>query len=237
MRKVNLKNLRVNGNRVPQSVWDRVAEIMLPGPEPSEADKKHGKSKSAVLKRIVATDATRRKQALQLCAEFMSADALADAKRAGWIPEAAPKTDGIPRCADGSIDWVARLEGMADYRLSEAERTALFKAHQDGITDPWEKERLMQEARKAAGIVPPPSAIMLCGICSAPATRQLPKGLHTDKLGDYCDKHDWRGGPQIAAHPAAFTFGNTAIEVPEPRTPWSDGRPMRGPQSLSGFAQ
>jgi len=84
---------------------------------------------------------------------------------------------------------------------------------------------------------PPSPPVMLCGICGGAATRQLPKGLHTDKLGDYCDKHDWRGNPQPAVHPSTFTFGNNAVEAPEPRTPWSDGRPMRGPQSLSGFAQ
>ncbi len=152
MRKVNLKNLRVNGNRVPQGVWDRVAEILLPGREPSEADKRHGKSKSAVLKRIVATDAAMRKQSLKLSAELMSADAKAEAAASGWLPKSAAD---LPKLPNGEVAPCSEFpNGLHADGRDYVALVAELKAHMS-----------------------PRAAIMLCGVCGARLHLRQREGL------------------------------------------------------------
>lgn len=110
MRKVKLFNLRVNGNRIPQDVWNRVAEVLLPGPQPSESDIKHGKSKSAILKRLVATDGDLRSRAKKLSADLMTEDAREDARKAGWMD-----TDTKPDAAQDRQQWeLSRVIALYD---------------------------------------------------------------------------------------------------------------------------
>jgi hypothetical protein len=215
MRKVRLHNLRVNGNRIDQSTWNQVAEILLPGPAPSASDIRHGKSKSAVLKRIVATDKTMRARAIQTAGEIMSRDAKAEATEAGWLPKAEVGSD-----AEVIANWRKFYESQGDeYTRCLADQCGCF------LADMLHGRRPFPHADLAATVAtlktdPPMPPVMLCGVCGGTATRQLPAGLNTTKLGHYCDRHDWRGDPQPSVKPDAFTFGNNAVEAQEPRSVW-----------------
>ena len=203
--RVSVKNLRIGGRRIPFGIWKQVAAELLEGPEATRNEVRNGAlSKASTLFELCQTDATWRKKAKEVAGRLMSAKARAYAAERGWADETgkAPEVEGgrfgIPRLPDGSIDWITRLASV----LPEHEGAALLKAHKEGVTDWEELTRIRQEAKRLDN----KPVIMLCGICRDPATRQLPAGLNTDKLGHYCDRHDWRGNgagctPAVMAMP------------------------------------
>ena len=85
-RKVSVKNLRVFGQRIPDGIFRKIAEELLPGPAPTESELKHGApSKAQVLASVCETDPAWRKKTIKAAQRYMSADAKQAATKAGWI--------------------------------------------------------------------------------------------------------------------------------------------------------
>ena len=196
--KVSVKNLRVFGQRIPDGVFRKIADELLPGPDPTANDLKNGApSKAQVLAALCETDPAWRKKTTAAAQREMSKDAKQAASKAGWIAPTESYAETIAY-------WREHYESVEKDDIAKYGSSTLTGA----LHDPNNRSFLgdMLAGRKpfpfatvaelvadvkAATAPKPPT--MLCGICGAPATRQLPAGLNTDKLGHYCDRHDWRG--------------------------------------------
>lgn len=211
-RKIAVKNMRLGGKRIKDAIWRQAAANLLQGPEPTLNERKNGApSKALVAEGLCAVDPVFRKKMAAECGRLAAAPLLAQVEKAGWKASEPAMDDGMPRLEDGSVDYVTALARFKEkcpphLLLTEPERTALFKAAQDGITDPFERDRLMREAKKAAGIVDGPTAIMLCNICGQGPTTERP-----NKGGWYCSRH-FTPAAAPTPTPAAFTFGNTPVD-------------------------
>jgi len=87
---IAVKNLRVFGQRIPDTVFRAVAEQLLPGPDPATSELKNGaKSKAQTLAALCRTDGVWRARVKAAASAAMSQAALEAAKAAGWIDTAA----------------------------------------------------------------------------------------------------------------------------------------------------
>jgi hypothetical protein len=99
-------------NRIPIAVLKRAAEALLPGPDVSRHEQRHGKkAKLTVLRQLIKVDPAFRKRVKDFCIQDQAADSRAYAREMGWLD---PNNQPAPAPTDNA----ERDRGMWDvYRI------------------------------------------------------------------------------------------------------------------------
>ena len=126
-RKVTVKNLRVNGNRIPDSIWRKAAAKLLPGPDPTPNELKNGApSKPMVLKGLCEVDSTWRKKAVKAAAEEMAVPIKAAAVKAGWIANSEDHDETIQ--AQRRAEYREEIEAAEQLEIQQYGHSTLTSA-------------------------------------------------------------------------------------------------------------
>jgi hypothetical protein len=116
---IKIRNLRLFGQRIPDTVFRQVAAELLDGPEPTANQLKNGQpSKAQTLAALCRTDADWRAKVKAAAAVIMGKEAQETLKTSGWVP--APVQTAQPsRFNPGQQAFLNRLPA-ADRALWEA---------------------------------------------------------------------------------------------------------------------